>query len=317
MSMLSPKAAPFWMVLLGSLVACAPASDFGEDEEDADEDSDAISDTVRFDVITHNIAGGMLNFGKPEALNNVESEIAEARPDAVMLQEVCQTQADAFKASHPAWGVEFVVTRPNHPNCGPLGNLIASPHGLSNVDVTDLGHADPGRITNLICGDVKFEKRKGKVRICSAHLRSRGDDPVASEKARTLQVQNMVATLKPYIDGHQGVVVAGDMNSGPKRELLDPMYRLKRNGNWGGGPFDELDQTDPKRESYREEGITCAANACRSGEPTHDNSKLDHIFVSNNLIAGDIEGRVKKAGKSDHHLYRGSAVLDLPAKKKK
>jgi endonuclease/exonuclease/phosphatase family metal-dependent hydrolase len=316
MSMVTTRLAPFSLFLLASLVACAPPSDFDEDEEDAEEESDAIGDTVRFDVITHNIAGGMLNFGKPEALNNVEGEIAEARPDAVMLQEVCQTQADAFAASHPAWGIHFVVTRPNHPNCGPLGNLIASPHGLSNVDATDLGHADPGRITMLLCGDVKLDKRKGKVRICSAHLRSRGDDPVASEAARTLQVLNLVAALKPHIDGHQGVIVAGDMNSGPKRELLDPMYRLKRNGNWGGGQFDELDQTDPKRESYRDAGITCAPNACRSGEPTHDNSKLDHIFVSNNLIAGDIEGRVKNAGKSDHHLYRGSAVLNLPKKKK-
>jgi endonuclease/exonuclease/phosphatase family metal-dependent hydrolase len=298
------------------LTACAPGYDAESDEEEDDtaETEGALSDDVRFDVITHNIAGGMLNYGRVDALDYVESEIAAARPDVVMLQEVCQSQADAFAASHPAWHVEFRVTRPSHPKCGPLGHLLATHHELVDVTETDLGYADPGKSVTLLCGDLKFEKRKGKVHVCSTHLVSRGDDPDASDRARALEVKALVATLAPIANDGRAVVFAGDMNSGPKKALLDPIYRLKRNGEWGGGLFDEADQTDPRREEFRDEGIVCAPGACRSGEDTHDNSKLDHVFFSNNRISGELEGRVLNKGKSDHHLYRASAVLHLPAK---
>jgi endonuclease/exonuclease/phosphatase family metal-dependent hydrolase len=305
------------LVSAASIVACAPLSELDEDDEDTEEGDDALKDVVTFDVITHNIAGGMLNFGDPKALNTVEAAIANAKPDAVMLQEVCQTQADAFKASHPAWAIEFRVTRPEHPNCGPLGLILATPHGLSAVDETDLGDADPGKRVILLCGDMKFENRKGTVRICSTHLRAKGKDAVAADEGRAREVLKLVDALRPHVNAGKAVVFAGDINSGPRKELLDPIYRLKLNGNWGGGMFDEADQTDPNREQYRDQGVVCAPNACRSGEPTHDNSKLDHIYFSHNMIAGDIEARVGNKGNSDHNLYRGSAVLALPKKKNK
>jgi endonuclease/exonuclease/phosphatase family metal-dependent hydrolase len=299
------------------LSACAPAYD-GESEEGDDETADtesALQDEVRFDVITHNIAGGMLNYGRVDALDNVEKEIAKARPDVVLLQEVCQTQADAFAASHPAWDVEFRVTRPSHPKCGPLGHLLASHHGLGDVTETDLGHADPGKSVTLLCGNVKFEKRKGSVRACSTHLVSRNaDDPEDSDRRRALEVDALVATLNPIVNGGKAVVIAGDFNSGPRKEALDPIYRLKRNGNWGGGLFDEADQTDARRDEHREQGVSCAPGACRSGEPTHGTNKLDHVFFSANRISGAIEGRVLNKGKSDHNLYRASAILRLPAR---
>lgn len=300
------------------LSACAPAYDEELDEEDDTADTEsAISDDVRFDVITHNIAGGMLNYGRIEALDKVEREIAESRPDVVMLQEVCQTQADAFMASHPAWDVEFRVTRPNHPKCGPLGHLLASHHGLDDVTETDLGHADPGKSVTLLCGNVKFKKRKGSVRACSTHLVARNDeDPADSDRRRALQVDALVKVLNPIVKNGKAVVLAGDLNSGPRKDTLDPIYRLKRNGNWGGGLFDEADQGDPRREELRERGVTCAGSACRSGEPTHGRNKLDYVFFSHNRISGAIEGRVLGTGKSDHNLYRASAVLRLPAKKK-
>lgn len=306
-----------WLFALAApLVACAPDGGDETGEDDAETSADALKDVLKFDAITHNIAGGMTFFGAPAALDVVEDEIGKSRPDAVMLQEVCKTQFDAFAASHPAWTMVYTETRAQHPNCGSLGNVIASPHGLTNIVETDLGMAETGKRTMLVCGDVSFEKRKGSVRVCSTHLRSKGQDPVASEIARRHQVAGMVATLKPFINADQAVVVGGDMNSGPQKDILDPMYRLKRNGNWGGGQFDEVDQTDAQREKHRKDDVVCAQNACRSGEPTHDNSKMDHIFFSHNRIEGEIDGIVGKTGKSDHNLLRGSAVLRLPKKKK-
>lgn len=301
-----------------SLVACAPMTELDEDDDDTEDADEELKESVVFDVITHNIAGGMLNYGGPQALDSIENAIANKKPDAVFLQEVCETQAAQFIANHPAWSVEFRVTRPEHPKCGPLGHLIATPHGpLTNVENTDLGGAEPGKSVTLLCGDMKFENRKGTVRICGTHLRARGDDPVAADKAREKEVLVLVDTVRPHINDGKAVIVAGDINSGPKKELLDPIYRLKLNGNWGGGQFDEADQYDPNREKYRDEGVVCAANACRSGEPTHDNSKLDHVFFSANMIDGEINGHVGPKGNSDHNLYRASAVLALPKKKNK
>jgi len=84
------------------LVACAPLSDVEDDDEESEETDEALKDVVTFDVITHNIAGGMLNYGDAKALKTIEAAIDDARPDAVMLQEVCATQAAQFQANHPA-----------------------------------------------------------------------------------------------------------------------------------------------------------------------------------------------------------------------
>ncbi len=101
-------------------------------------------------------------------------------------------------------------------------------------------------------------------------------------------------------------------NAGPKRETLDPLYRLTRDGGAGGGLFDEADQTDPRRESFVEEEVTCAAQACRSGEPTTENgSKLDLVFFSHNRVGGALNADALQRGGSGHRLYRASAELKL------
>ena len=85
------------------LMACAVDTD---DDELIGESTDAISDLHRFKVITHNIAGAMIHKGGAQAFDGVDAEIQDFKPDVVLLQEVCQTQFDAFKARHPAWDVQ-------------------------------------------------------------------------------------------------------------------------------------------------------------------------------------------------------------------
>lgn len=288
------------------------------DAEDTEEASDALKDVVRFKVITHNIAGGMLNDGQPKALAKVIDEIAADKPDVVMLSEVCTTQSDAFKARYPGWDVHYTVTRPNHPNCGPLGNLVASPRPLTNVAVVDLGEPEPNgsKVYTMICGNVSMPGRKGDVRACSTHLLSKGDDAEANLARRGRQVERVVASLKDRVQRGEAAVVAGDFNAGPWRPILDPIYRLRRDGTFGGGAFDEADQTDPAREKRKEHGVVCGASACRSGENTHDESKLDHVFFSHNRIAGEIGADVRGRGNSDHDLYRAFADLRMKKEKK-
>lgn len=85
--------------------------------------------------------------------------------------------------------------------------------------------------------------------------------PRRPRRRRGRQVQRFHGLLKDRVRDGQAVVVAGDLNAGPKRPTLDPLYRLTRDGGAGGGLFDEADQTDPRRESFVEEGVRCAAHA--------------------------------------------------------
>jgi len=300
-----------------STIACAAEQGEGEDFA---ESSEAIKDLYRFKVITHNIAGGMNGNGEAKALDNVDGDIADFHPDVVMLQEVCEVQANAFKARHQGWSVEYRTTRPIHPKCGPqggpLGLLLASAQPFENVVEYDLGEPEPNgaKKYSLLCATMKVPNRKGDVRACSTHLVAAGDDRDANEIRRARQAKRVVDAVQPRLRKNEPVVMAGDFNAGPWRPLLDPIYRLSTSGGDGQGEFDEADQTDPKREKYVEHGVTCGPNACRSGENTHDNSKMDQIFFSHANIGGEISGDVRATGISDHHLYRGSAQLTLKKK---
>lgn len=289
-----------------------------DDEEPVEESTEALKDLYRFKVIEHNVAGGMVHKGDAKALDGVDGEIADFHPDVVLLSEVCESQFNAFKQRHAGWDVHWRVNRKVHPDCAPgggqLGNLIATPQKFDNVVEYDLGEPEEGGNKKyiLLCGNMKVPNRKGDVRACSTHLLSRGDDPKANEERRARQVKKVVDAVKPRLRKNEAVVVAGDFNAAPWRSLLDPMYRLTRNGTFDGqGEFDEADQTDPKRAKYAENGVKCAADACRSGENTHENSKMDQIFFDHASIGGEISGDVRGTGGSDHHIYRASAQLKM------
>jgi endonuclease/exonuclease/phosphatase family metal-dependent hydrolase len=293
-----------------------------EDEEDVVDSSSEIKakkkaekkDVQRFDVLAHNIGGGAENDPGTKGLAFTLSQIDARNPDVVMLEEVCQSQYEAFKARYPTWNVFFAPMRASHPGCANAeakGQVLASPRAMTEEIRKDLGDPDGDKQFTLLCGAVRMPDTARKVLACVTHLRAH-DTPEA-HAARARQAQRIHGLVKDRVAGGQAVVLAGDFNASPHRDTLDPLYRLGRDGNFNGGLFDEADQSDPRRANFAREGVRCAADACRSGEATmvSNGSKLDHVFFSRNRMAGDFGADVLGNGGSGHHLYSAWADLKL------
>ncbi len=303
-----------------STVGCSGAEDLdGDDAAESEDEALKSGDAYNFKVITHNIAGAFKNLGAAEAVDYAVAEAKAFGPDVMMLQEVCETQAVSLSQKLGSkWTVYYEKTY-DHPGCGSLGSLIASPHAMTqtpSVSMTDPFPTDP-KDYKAVCGDVAVPNRKGVVHVCSTHLISTGSDKSLrdeTEKARGKQVKQLIDGVHGYLKKNDPVVIAGDFNAGPNKELMDPLFRVTRQGTFGSGPFDEVDQTDAKREQHKEAGVTCAPTACRSGQSTHESSKLDQIFFSHERIVGVMAGDVRSVGRSDHNLYRGSAQIKLKKK---
>lgn len=302
--------------LVASLGACAAEQEEGVAESSAEVKGK--KKAVRFEVLEHNIGGGAENDPGDKGIAYTFSQIDESDPDVVMLEEVCASQYASFKARYPKWTVLFAPLRASHPGCAngeSKGQVLASPRPMVEEVREDLGDVDPvgNKHFTLLCGAISLPKTARKVLSCVTHLRAQGADPVAAEAARGRQVQRIHRLLKDRVEGGQAVVVAGDFNAGPSKDTLDPLYRITRSGGAGRGLFDEADQTDPRRESFTKDGVRCAAQACRSGEPTlADGSyaKLDFVFFSHDRVA-DLGADARANGGSGHRLYSAWAELDL------
>lgn len=311
------KAACALVLLAVSLAGCAL-----ETEEDVLESSaevkgkkkDKKKDLQRFDVIAHNIGGGAENDPGDKGIAYTFSQLDERKPDVVMLEEVCQSQYESFKARYPSWNVLFAPMRASHPGCANAeakGQVLASRRPMTEEIREDLGDPDGDKQFTLLCGAVRMPNTARKVLSCVTHLRAH-DTPEA-HAARARQAQRIHRLLKDRVAGGQAVVVAGDFNAAPHRETLDPLYRLTRSGRFNGGLFDEADQSDDRRERFARDGVRCAPDACRSGEGTmmNNDAKLDHVFFSHNRLDGRFGADVLGNGGSGHHLYEAWAELNL------
>ena len=273
----------------------------------------------RFDVLQHNVGGGAENDGGPAGIAYTFSRIDAAKPDVVMLEEVCQAQVDAFKARYASWSVLFAPMTINlgGDKCGgtPKGQLLASPHAMTEEIRKDLGDPDGPKVFTLLCGKVPMPDTQQKVLACVTHLHATGGDPEIAESARKRQAWRIADTLDPRANSGEAVVLAGDFNASPGRKPLDYIYRLTTAGNFTGGKFDEADQTDSnaERNAQRDE-VRCAASACRTGEGTMtDNyAKLDYAFFSHDhVVGGQLGAELEGNGGSGHKVYRAWAKLDL------
>lgn len=309
---------PFLLALPLASSAAGCAVEEADEASETEQEVKGKKGLRRFDVVAHNIGGGAENDPGEKGIAYTLAQVDELRPDVVMLEEVCQSQYEHFKARHPAWTVLFAQMRASHPGCAagePKGQVLASRHPMTEVLREDLGDVDPSgdKHFTLLCGAVSLPKTARKVVSCVTHLRAQGNDPDAAEAARGRQAQRIHGHLKDRIRGGQAVVLAGDFNAGPSRDTLDPLYRLTRDGRFGGGLFDEADQTDPRRADFADEGIACAPSACRSGEKTmaDNGAKLDFAFFSHNRVGGELGADPRGSGGSGHRLYHAWAELDL------
>lgn len=274
-------------------------------------------------VLTHNIAGGPIFRGGPEAISGINTQIAAFDPDVIMLTEVCASQRTAFQQAHPTWHVYFSVMVSNQRSCKVdgstnirQGQMLASPYPISNISNDLLGHPDVDQYDDgekrtkrfkLLCGDIAIPGHSATgLRACVTHLRAFQDPE--DHDAREAQTAKIRTLLHDRIwDQGQAVTVAGDFNALPNWNAMDSMYRLSRDSqDTGVGDFHEADQTDAKFFDTHGPSVTCGDDACRTGQRTIGKAtKYDYAFVSRNVTHG---GRVSalaadKYG-SDHHLYR-------------
>jgi len=274
-------------------------------------------------VITHNIAGGPTFHGAPEALDGVNAQIEEFRPDVIMLTEVCASQRTAFQEAHPTWHVYFSVMVSNQRSCKVdgstnirQGQMLASPYPISNISNDLLGHPDVDHYPDgekrtkyfkLLCGDVAIPGHSATgLRACVTHLRAFQDpEDHDAREAQTAKIRSLLHD-RIWTQG-QAVTVAGDFNALPNWNAMNNMYRLTKDSSYTGtGDFHEADQTDKKFFDTHGPSVTCGENACRTGERTIGRAtKYDYAFISRNVTHG---GRVSALAAdtygSDHHLYR-------------
>lgn len=265
----------------------------------------------RFEVIQHNLGGGAENVGTPDGLAYTIAQIEERKPDVVMLQEVCSDQYDAFKAKFAGWETHFIPMRTSHSGCAnkAKGQVLASPRAMSEYRDVDLLDMDGDKRFTLSCANVPLPGTQRSVRACVTHLHVGGTDPDGS--ARTRQAKRVANAVAGEVGDGRVVVIAGDLNTGPDKPILDPLYRLGLDGKANGGSFDEADQTDPRNRDFAKREVTCAANECRSGAPTTtDGPKLDYVFFSHNRTA-EVGAQVFGFGGSHHSLYAAWGVLEF------
>ncbi len=316
--------------LLALMTGCSASGEFANEDGDVSGDEAAVKSgkkaastpktppkdpPVRFTVLQHNVGAGVENDAGAAGLDYTFDQIDETRPDVVALEEVCIGQLDIIRAKLAGWTVSFSPMSQAHRGCGyqQKGQVLATRHPITDETETELGDPDPSgnKHFTLRCGAISHPKATRKVTVCVTHLRAGGLDPDAADLARGRQVQRIKELVRERVQANEAVVVAGDLNAGPKKETLDPLYRLTLSGGTDGGHFDEADQTDPRREKFAEALVTCAAQACRSGENTTDGGKLDHVFFSHNRVAGELHADVLGRGGSDHSLYLAYADLDI------
>lgn len=250
--------------------------------------SSATADAVRIRAISHNIAGGPINKAAPRALRTANEQIRAFGPDVVGLQEVCAQQRDAFRLGHLLWSTQFVSMRSAHPGCGgrPQGQLLASPHRVSDVEVHQLPDDLSPRQFRLLCGTVHAPQ--ATFRACVTHLRAGPD----GAEARLRQSRAIAAIVRDW-QTRMPVVLLGDLNTKPQTRPMGQLYAI----DGGSGPFYEADQSNDG--APRRHGEPTIRTTRFSGKYDYAMFTARHAYGRRALSAG-----VVRAEHSDHDLLR-------------
>jgi endonuclease/exonuclease/phosphatase family metal-dependent hydrolase len=256
----------------------------------------------------------------------IESSIANFDPEVVALQEVCKGQYEVLKQElSDGTGVKmegrFAIQNFDADRCNDdskdFGVAIFSKAAILEayppVTIAS-GEANPPEDTEqrkLLCVKVNWVKHS---RVCSTHLSNTSGTNSEGITWQHAQARKIADVVNPWVNGGHPVIVAGDFNAvpHPNDELsLNPMYidwLLPRDS--GNGVFEEVDE--------HFDGLPNQADpdpACRCGEASHRDGKLDYIFVSapQFKVPDDIDaGNATDSDYSDHDPIRGIVTLISP-----
>lgn len=236
-------------------------------------------------LVQFNMCGRACNDGSPVA--GAVDALADDRPEAASLNEVCRGQLGAVAAGlrHRGWAMKarFLVTAPAACAGDDYGIAVLTRSRVVDVDRVTYHEQSPGTLERrgLLCTLARLGGRP--TRVCSTHLVSAGED--RSESVRRAQLVAAARRTGAYTSP---VVLMGDLNLTPDAQGLAAVYTSAHGA--ASGALDEVDQ---------------GRDVCRCGAATHGSgSKLDYVFVTARDFA--VRGAsVVASASSDHDVLRG------------
>ncbi len=240
-------------------------------------------------LMQFNMCGHVCRDADRDKVSGVVAALADFRPAAASLNEVCRSQLTGIVAgsAERGWAMHarFVVTQPDE--CAgdiDYGNAVLTRSPVIGSDSLTYAAQDPGNPERrgLLC--VAAELGTRPTDVCTTHIVDSSDDPVGDVR------RTQIADAARRADSYPGpVVLMGDFNARPTAGNMSVLY-TKRHGGGGHGDFDEVGQ---------------GPGTCRCGAATHDSgAKYDYIFVS----AHDfhvVDGDVTSSRLSDHKVLLG------------
>jgi endonuclease/exonuclease/phosphatase family metal-dependent hydrolase len=225
-----------------------------------------------------NMCGNACNHGDVTVVRNLERTIAEGRPVAVTLNEVCENQYDRLRSDLPDYSGRFDATGPRCGNGTRYGNAVlvrgSDPDPVGSWQLPNPG-ADETR--RLLC--VRGHPDGASLVVCVTHISF-----VPGNIATQIDT---VATILSGLSGDEPVLLGGDFNTDPADDRLDPLY-----GNAGRGRFTEADQADDLNDT------------------TFAKHKLDYIFLADGHWSAARATAVDAGrGLSDHRALLATATL--------
>jgi endonuclease/exonuclease/phosphatase family metal-dependent hydrolase len=249
--------------------------------------STSASGSIR--LLQFNICGHACNDADSDKVAGVVDALADVRPAAAGLNEVCSSQLTAIVdgTADRGWAMRgrFVVAQPHACTDGAdYGNAVLTRTRVIDTDRLIYAAQDPGNPEHraLLCVEADLGGRP--THICSTHISDSTDDPVGDIR------RAQIALAARQAGSYRGpVVLMGDFNARPRDRAMSVVY-TKRHGGGGTGKFDEIGQ---------------GPGMCRCGEPTHGSrAKYDYIFVSHRDFAV-VDGDVRSSPFSDHQVLLG------------
>jgi endonuclease/exonuclease/phosphatase family metal-dependent hydrolase len=240
-------------------------------------------------LLHFNMCGHACSDASRDKVAGVVDSVADFRPAAASLNEVCRSQLTAVVTgiADRGWAMHarFIVTQPD--GCvGDVdyGNAVLTRSPIIDTDTLTYAAQDPGNPEHrgLLCVTADLAGRS--TRICTTHIVDSSDDPVGDVR------RTQIALAARRAGSFEGpVVLMGDFNALPPDSAMSVLY-TKRHGGGGHGEFDEVGQV---------------SGTCRCGAPTvGSGEKYDYIFVSRrDFVIIDRDARSQRF--SDHKALLG------------
>jgi endonuclease/exonuclease/phosphatase family metal-dependent hydrolase len=238
---------------------------------------------TRLLIIDQNILHGLLDedpaaqpFDRfPERIRLIAAALAEAQPDAVMLQEVLPgyaadpDYADVRQVLLGALGTDYTAV---------FGDITGAPRDEGFIGQMTLTRLPIISTDNRVVANarsvlrVTVETEHGPLDLYNAHLEGTGALTEAGEDASVVEMENVLAFIRETRSEGGSVVLAGDLNAHPD----DPSVQLLRDE----GFVDALAEGgDATCEQPGDPGCTNSAIPLGDNPDNGADQRIDYIFV--------------------------------------